>query len=1184
MNLAGLFPWLEGTSAFQEVVRRLASDNAVEVEALSAARPFFLATLFRSLGGPLLVVVGRSERAKALHEELQAWGLEEALLFPEPDPLPYERLAWDAATVQGRLKALYSLVRWQPGQPAPLIVASVPAVARRSPSPDVFSRACQTLKPGMSLKLSEALSHWLSLGYKMVSTVEGPGMVARRGGILDIYPATAETPARLELVGDQVESLRRFNPEDQRSLGLLDSLDVTPAWEMVPGEEVAEPSALSDERLAEEVAQLLSGQEAEAPEFYAPIFNGGCLLDYLPPQACLALEEAGSLEIALTELDEEASGLRRGMMERGELSATFPRPYFLWPELEARVRGHRRLAFSSSGGPETVRLPFGSPPVFGGRLEPWFRQMKTWLGEGQATVVVSQQAARLSEMMEAEDILCPPKPALEDPPSPGSLHLTPGALAEGWSLDSEGLPAPHTEAPVSKPPRSPFGKGGDAIPPPSAKGERGGWRPPGYSEPPLETDSEVRGRLPSTSVAGPARRPQLLLVTDTELFGFVKRRRRARRRFLRREEALGDLTPGEYVIHIDHGVARFAGLVRMGKDGAERLTMSGAERPVVSSVERPAASRAEREYLVLEYASGDKLYVPTDLAGRVSRYVGPSGHVPALTRLGSQDWERAKKRATEAAAILAKELVELYAAREAAQGLAFSPDTPWQQEMEAAFPYEETPDQLRAVIEVKADMERSRPMDRLVCGDVGYGKTEVAVRAAFKAVQDGMQVAVLVPTTILAQQHLQTFQERLKAFPVRVAMLSRFLSDKEQREVAAKLALGAVDVCIGTHRMLQKDIAFKNLGLVVVDEEQRFGVAHKERFKQMRREVDVLSLSATPIPRTLYMSLTGLRDMSAMETPPDERLPIKTYTGPYDPRLVREAILREMERGGQVFLVHNRVHDIFRVAQDLSDLVPEADVAVGHGQMPEEALEKVMFDFATGKHDVLVCTTIIESGLDMPNVNTLIVDRSEWLGLSQLYQLRGRVGRGSERAYAYFFYRKDTSLSETAEKRLRTIFEATELGAGFRIAMKDLEIRGAGNLLGAEQSGHIGAVGFDLYCRILAEAVETLKGKPKGPAALPPPSVNLPLAALIPESYVSDPGARLNLYQRLALLTEVERLDDLETELHDRFGPPPEEVEDLLYTVRLKVVGAKAGASEIVMEEGQVVVHACPDAGLGLKY
>jgi len=527
----------------------------------------------------------------------------------------------------------------------------------------------------------------------------------------------------------------------------------------------------------------------------------------------------------------------------------------------------------------------------------------------------------------------------------------------------------------------------------------------------------------------------------------------------------------------------------------------------------------------------------------------------------------------------AQELLSLYAAREVVPGFAFNPDTVWQQELEGSFPYVETPDQIEVQKQVKEDMEKAKPMDRLVCGDVGYGKTEVAIRAAFKSVMSGKQVAVLVPTTVLAEQHFSTFRQRMSAFPIRIEVLSRFRSPKEQQVILDGLAEGSVDICIGTHRLLQKDVAFKELGLLIIDEEQRFGVVHKEYLKRMRREVDVLTLSATPIPRTLHMSLVGVRDMSVMETPPEDRLPIKTYVADYNDRLVSEAILRELERNGQVFFVHNRVQSIGFIASKLRTLVPEARVDIGHGQMPEAELERVMSDFIQGKTDILVCSTIIESGLDMPNVNTMIVNQSDRFGLTQLYQLRGRIGRGANLAHAYFLYDRGKRLTPTAEKRLKTIFQATELGAGFGIAMKDLEIRGAGTLLGVKQSGHITAVGFHLYCQLLSQAVEEQKARLAGvaevarPQRLPSPNIDLPLPAYIPEDYITDLNTRLVLYQKLARLERVEQIEALGQEFNDRFGTLPPEVENLLYALRIKILAAKAGIESISTEEGQIALR-----------
>jgi len=644
------------------------------------------------------------------------------------------------------------------------------------------------------------------------------------------------------------------------------------------------------------------------------------------------------------------------------------------------------------------------------------------------------------------------------------------------------------------------------------------------------------------------------LYTDAEIFGFIKQRRLMKKRPVPHHKLFIDITPGDYVVHIEHGIAKFTGVTTLSSDNTVK------------------------EYLVLQYAAGDKLYVPTDQIDRVNRYIGASDQPPVLNRLGTQEWTRTKHKARESVENIAQELLALYATREVVPGFAFSRDTVWQQELEASFPYVETPDQLKVQEEIKKDMVIAKPMDRLVCGDVGYGKTEVAIRIAFKVVMDNKQVAVLVPTTVLAQQHLSTFSQRLSAFPIRIEVLSRFRTPKEQQAILDGLANGRVDICIGTHRLLQKDVVFKDLGLLIIDEEQRFGVVHKEHLKKMRREVDVLTLSATPIPRTLHMSLVGVRDMSIMETPPEERLPIKTYVAEYDDHLIREAILRELERNGQVFFVHNRIQSIAFIADRLQSLVPEAKVAIAHGQMPEAELEAVMADFAQGKSDILVCTTIIESGLDMPNVNTLIINKADKFGLTQLHQLRGRVGRGANLAYAYFLFDKGKSLTPNAEKRLRTIFEATELGAGFSIAMKDLEIRGAGTLLGVKQSGYINAVGFNLYCRLLAEAVEEQKAKQAGlevtkPSRLPPPTIDLPLKAYIPEEYVSDLNTRLTLYQSLVKVDKVDDVEDIAYQFGDRFGTLPPEIENLLYVVKIKALAAKAGIEFISTEEGQIILR-----------
>ncbi|MDQ3880560.1 MAG: transcription-repair coupling factor, partial [Chloroflexota bacterium] len=637
----------------------------------------------------------------------------------------------------------------------------------------------------------------------------------------------------------------------------------------------------------------------------------------------------------------------------------------------------------------------------------------------------------------------------------------------------------------------------------------------------------------------------LVVVTDRELFGGTRVRRLTAGKRAPTRDPIGQLAPGDHVVHVDHGVARYVGITQR------------------------TYGDVTREYLQLDFAGDDKIFLPVDQIARITRYSG--GPPPTLSRLGGTDWERTKARVRRAVGDLARELLEIYAARESADGFAYSVDTTWQREMEEAFPYTETVDQRRTIEEVKADMLRRRPMDRLVCGDVGYGKTEVALRAAFKAVQDGKQVAVLVPTTVLAQQHLSTFRRRLAPFPVRVEMLSRFVSPPDQRRIVAGVAEGTVDIVIGTHRLLQKDIRFADLGLMVVDEEQRFGVAQKERIKSFRREVDVLTLSATPIPRTLHLSLIGIRDISVIETPPEARLPIQTRIAEDDDGLIRDAINRELDRGGQVFFVHNRVDTIHSAAERVRRLVPRARVVIGHGQMAEGMLERVMLDFDAGRFDVLVCTTIIESGLDIPNANTIVINRADTFGLAQLYQLRGRVGRSDRRAYAYLLHRRGMPLSSVARKRLHAIFSASDLGAGYQIALSDLEIRGAGNILGAEQHGHMAAVGFELYTRLLAEAVDRERGRVPVPEPAPV-RIDLPVSAYLPDAYIRDAGAKLEIYRGFAGISSADAADALRAELTDRFGPIPPEVDGLFAAVSVRMAAERARVPEVRIEPSRVTL------------
>jgi len=1115
--LGRLLPALSGLPACQGLLAAVAetAGRPLYVAPLSEApRPLLTAILHAAGRQPLLLLTPTPEVARRFHDALRLYSPtpDAVLHFPASDTRPYERMAPDENLVAQRLGVLEALRRWRAGEAEtpPLVVASARALLQPTLSPAEFARSYQVVRRGMDLAVEETTARWAACGYRPARVVEAPGEFARRGGILDIYPATATMPLRIELFGDTVDNIRQFDPTSQRSQRQVAAFAVAPPYEF-PRWEAERAAAylrrvnragLRPEVAAEldrDVEYLEQGTYFEGLWLYAPLMQEtpAGLLDHLTPEALAVLDEPEQVQAAARETAAQAEAVHTQLAQGGELPADFPAALLPWEALAGRLAAGRQVGFSIvTPGDEahTLALPFAALPHYGGRLKEALDAVAGRRAQGERVVLLSHQAARLEELLREREL----------PPEPEQLEVLAGRLpTAGWACAEAGL----------------------------------------------------------------------ALLTDTELFGYAPPRRRPLvhrpRRELFREDLLQRLQVGEHVVHEDHGIAIYAGLVRLA-----------------------LADGVEREYLHLRYAGTDRLYVPVDQVDRVRPYVGAGEGSPALQRLGTGDWERTKARVSRAVQVIAGELLELYAAREIARGHAFAPDAPWQGEMEASFPYLETEGQLRAVTEVKRDMEETRPMDRLVCGDVGYGKTEVALRAAFKAVMDGKQVAVLVPTTVLAQQHYRTFSERLASYPLHVEMLSRFRKPAEQKSILERLARGDVDIVIGTHRLLSRDIAFKDLGLVVVDEEQRFGVRHKEHLKQLRREVDVLTLTATPIPRTLHMSLTGVRDLSVIETPPEDRVPIRTYVVPYSDKIVRDAILRELERGGQVYFVHNRVQSIYRVARDLQKLIPEARFVVGHGQMAEGALEKVMVDFVSGQYDVLVCTTIIESGLDIPNVNTILIDNAVFLGLAQLYQLRGRVGRGAVRAYAYLLYHAGREMGEPAQKRLEAITEATDLGAGFQIAMRDLEIRGAGNLLGAEQSGQIAAVGFDLYTRLLAQAVEErqaaggetphlarmraegqrARAELRGPA---PVSLDLPLEAYLPDDYIPEAEVRLQMYRAMADVRTSRQVQEVAKELRDRFGAPPPPAEALLELLRLRVLALRAGVRD-VRRDGQTIVITLP--------
>ena len=1039
--------------------------------------------------------------------------------FPGWETLPHERLSPQSDTVGRRIAVLRRLAHpaeaGQPNGPLAVVVAPVrsllqPIVAGLGDLEPV------SLHEGQACELDDLLARLVEIGYSRADLVSARGEIAVRGGIVDVFPPTEEHPLRVEFFGDTIEEIRYFKVADQRSIGRADNgLWAPPCRELLLTPAVrdrAKELADTHPALADILGKLAEGIPVEGMEAFAPVLADrmDLLLDYVPP---------GGIVLACDpeRIRARAEDLVRTSQEFLEASwvnaaAGGEAPIDLGPSAFQPI-ARIRAAAAALGLPWWTIAPFGvtdaeaDEPALSAHPGP---------GAGQAGPgdrVPFRIDATLSPAYRGD--------------TDRMLTDVRGWLAEDWRvvLVTEG--------------HGPAQRLAETL-----RGEGIGARMQDLDDAPEPGVPYVTTARIENGFVWPA--VKLALLTESDLAGHpagLPTTRDMRRMPSRRRGGVDplQLQAGDYVVHEQHGVGRY-----------------------VEMTSRTAAG-ATREYLVIEYAPArrgqppDRLYVPTDQLDEVTRYTG--GEAPALHRLGGADWAKAKGRARKAVRQIASELIRLYSARMASPGFAFGPDTPWQRELEDAFPYVETPDQLAAIDEVKHDMERPVPMDRLISGDVGYGKTEIAVRAAFKAVQDGKQVAVLVPTTLLVQQHFSTFSERYAPFPVKVRPLSRFQSTAETAETLRGLADGTVDVVIGTHKLLQPETRFARLGLVIIDEEQRFGVEHKEYLKRLRTEVDVLGMSATPIPRTLEMGVAGIREMSTILTPPEERHPVLTFVGAYDARQVAAAIRRELLRDGQVFFVHNRVSSIRRVAAQVAELVPEARIAVAHGQMNEHELEQIMVDFWERKYDVLVATTIMESGLDIPNANTLIIDRADMYGLSQLHQLRGRVGRGTERAYAYFLYPAETSLTDTAHERLATVAQHTEVGAGMYVALKDLEIRGAGNLLGGEQSGHIAGVGFDLYLRMIGEAVSELKGD--GPAEKPEVRVELPVNAHIPHDYVPGERLRLEAYTRIAAIDSEADAAAVHDELSDRYGQPPEPVRTLLEVARLRAVARRAGLTDI---------------------
>ena len=1078
---------LPGLLRSEPGLTRALGEPDARLAVVEVARPIAIAALANlSNRRPLVVACPTGTMAAQLADDLMQFVPEDDVaLFPGWETLPFERVSPSVETMGQRLKVLWRL--GNEDRAPKIIVAGVRALLQKL-GPGSTTVEPIIIRPRIDVDPDRLAAQLVEFGYRREELVEHRGEFARRGAIFDVYPATADAPIRIDLWGDEVERLTRFGVNDQRSTDDLDSVTIFPARELMPTNDVRARAAqlvAKEPWGREQWERLAEGAHFDGMESWLPwlVDDDRLITDVLPANAKVLLVEPRRMRDRALDLIAEEDDLARTLASTWarDPDKSFPRLHADPDALLAADPASGTNSFwSIDSTPESPSTPVveasGWGPVAGdgSGLTDRLTQL---ISNGFRVVVAADgtgSADRLHSLLLDQGLDFP-------------IRKLTAAMAQSGDMLN-------------------LSPGGHIVVAPIHRG----------------------ATLPNAKVS---------IVAESDLTGRRRAHRKARRQPKREgTTTFQDLKAGNYVVHHQHGVGQYEGMVKRAIGGVER------------------------DYLLISYKGGDKLYVPSDQIDALRQYVG--GEAPAMHKLGGSDFAKAKSRVKSEVRQIAQELVLLYQQRITAVGHAFAQDTPWQHEMEEAFPFVETPDQRTAIAEIKADMERTHPMDRLVCGDVGFGKTEVAIRAAFKAIQDGKQVAVLAPTTLLATQHGNTFADRFAGYPIRVEVLSRFLTAAQAKKVIAQVKSGEVDCIIGTHRLLAADINFKDLGLLVVDEEQRFGVQHKEKMKRMKTNVDVLTLSATPIPRTLEMSLVGIRDLSLLQTPPAERQPILTFVGEYEERVAVEAIRRELLREGQVFWVHNRVRSIDTAAARLRQLVPDARIAVAHGQMDESTLETVVQDFWDGHYDVLVCTTIIESGIDMPSVNTLVVERSDLLGLGQMHQLRGRVGRSGQRAYAYLFYPPDKVLTEEAYERLRTIGESTELGSGFKIAMRDLEIRGAGSLLGESQSGHIAAVGYDLYCQMVTEAVSEMKGEPakKAPAEI---KLDVPTDSFLPTDYVAKEELRLEAYRRLAGVQTDAQVDDIRAEWEDRYGPLPEPAEALLQVGYLRAQCHRLGLRDI---------------------
>ncbi|MCR4706803.1 MAG: transcription-repair coupling factor [Clostridiales bacterium] len=1144
MNQSFLFEELGKSDLLRkarETLRKRAS--CLHVYNLSGAqKAHFAAALARKMGKPLLVLTDNEKSATKAQDDYAALLGKPAALFPSREMTFYQEVAASREASFRRIEALGMTLSGE----AAAVVAPVDALLHRLPPRSVFLAACIRVEAGLILPPAELLRKLQQAGYSREYQVEGRGQFSARGEIVDIYPSNLSHAVRIVYFDDEIESIRQLDVLSQRSQ------DELPSVHILPANEAPLPDETDKEAAAERIREQLAFLSEDTDDGGA---RSGAMLDL--PSDEEKNEPAHEIRLNAKRGDrfresmEETASLAESGVSVRRMEQILPLLY----EKTESVFDYLADALVVLDEPDALSQRMEN------RLESFENAYASANSRGEAlpcqeTLLLSEEA--FMGMLKDECAVCLT-----------SDERTLADYSPSVSIDAGGMPigsfAGRTKdlcEDVRR--RKESGWRVIILSGGNARGER---MRQSFEEEGIDTFFDETGdRLAEagecgiypTAISSGFAYPSLHLavIVESDVYG-AKNAGRKRRSGKGKLSAFTDLAVGDYVVHENYGIGVYEGIKRLVTDGASR------------------------DYLMVRYFGTDVLYIPVDHFDRIQKYIGSGESAPPkLSHLGGKDWEKQKKKARESLQALAFDLVRLYADRQNDRGFAFSKDTPWQMEFEESFPYEETPDQIRAIEEIKQDMESERPMDRLLCGDVGYGKTEVALRAAFKAVMSGKQVAILAPTTVLVQQHYQTLLYRLEGFPVECEVLSRFRTAKEQKETLKRLSEGRIDIIVGTHRLLAKDVVFHNLGLLIVDEEQRFGVGHKETIKNLKHSVDVLTLSATPIPRTLHMSMIGVRDMSLLETPPQARHPVQTYVMEYRDGIVRDAILREIRRGGQVFFLYNRVDSIERCYAALTQLIPEARIGIAHGQMRENALEDIMFDFSRHKFDVLLCTTIIESGLDIPNANTLIIYDADRFGLGQLYQLRGRVGRSNRVAYAYFTFRPGKVLSEQAQQRLDTIREFTEFGSGFRIAMRDLELRGAGNIFGPQQSGHLADVGYDLYCKMLDEAVAEAKGETKPANRELETRMDVLVDAYLPATYVEGEKQRLDVYKRIASIATASQRDDTEEELVDRFGEEPVCVANLIAVAYLKAICNRFGVGRVLQKRGAMEMRFAKEAKL----